>query len=238
MTVQPARLRRVVGDWARPRLDALVCSPIAGLERFGSESPWVVCTRLLNRDSIVYSAGVGKDISFEKELVKRFGLTIELFDPSPTGVATMERDGSIDGIRFHALGIAGRSGVRGFRPPVNPAEGSFSLGTEKSPTKFACTTVRKWMRQCGHERLDLIKMDIEGFEYEVLDDVLSLSPLPQQICVEFHPISRLGRLQVANAILRVKRIGYRLVNKCRGDCTFVRLSAPAAKRAKDGGERG
>src|SRR5690348_626270 len=50
---------------------------------------WTFCPDGLGPESIVYSGGVGKDISFEHALVKTFGCAVHLLDPSPTGIATM-----------------------------------------------------------------------------------------------------------------------------------------------------
>ena len=38
----------------------------------------------------------------------------------------------------------------------------------------------------GHDSIDLLKIDIEGFEYEVLEDCLEDRIPIKQICVEFH----------------------------------------------------
>ena len=38
----------------------------------------------------------------------------------------------------------------------------------------------------GHDRIDLLKMDIEGAEYEVLEGLLDCPVLPEQLLVEFH----------------------------------------------------
>ncbi|GIS18490.1 MAG: hypothetical protein CM15mP120_04060 [Pseudomonadota bacterium] len=42
------------------------------------------------------------------------------------------------------------------------------------------------MRDLGHDHLDVLKMDIEGAEYAVLDDMLQSNILPDQLLVEFH----------------------------------------------------
>jgi hypothetical protein len=63
----------------------------------------------------------------------------------------------------------------------------------------------------GQSRVDLLKMDIEGAEYGVIDD-LALQPLlPRQLLVEFHhrfPSIGIGRTRAAVATLR--SLGYRL----------------------------
>ena len=44
---------------------------------------WPVCTGWLQPDAVVYSVGVGDDISFDRDLIARFGVTIHAFDPTP-----------------------------------------------------------------------------------------------------------------------------------------------------------
>jgi hypothetical protein len=52
-------------------------------------------SRFVNNASVVYSGGVGKDISFELELAKQFTPFIYLYDPSPTGIETIKNMGSL-----------------------------------------------------------------------------------------------------------------------------------------------
>ena len=78
------------------------------------------------------------------------------------------------------------------------------------------------MKERGHTRIDLLKMDIEGFEYEIIEDVLRNSIDIRQICVEFHHFFKnIGFLDTARAILNLKRSGYSLIYKTRFDYTFL-----------------
>ncbi len=42
------------------------------------------------------------------------------------------------------------------------------------------------MKQLGHEEIDILKMDIEGAEYGVIEDIIKKSIFPRQILIEFH----------------------------------------------------
>src|SRR5437899_12167977 len=44
---------------------------------------WYVCPQDLSASSVVYSMGVGEDISFYLDLIQRFGLQVHAFDPTP-----------------------------------------------------------------------------------------------------------------------------------------------------------
>ena len=50
--------------------------------RIGVLSQWTIVTRGLHSDAVIYSGGVGEDITFEQELIRRFGVKIHIFDPS------------------------------------------------------------------------------------------------------------------------------------------------------------
>jgi len=173
----------------------------------------------------VYSAGVGRDISFEKALVSRFGVDIELFDPSPTGIETMSlEENKVPNIHFFPIGLAAKRMEREFTPPQDKSEGSYRRKIAgDGGVVFPCADLRHLMRERGHLRIDLLKMDIEGFEYEIIEDVLRNSIDIRQICVEFHHFfENIGVLDTARAILDLIRSGYSLIYKTRFDYTFLR----------------
>src|SRR5690606_32780713 len=49
----------------------------------GLRGGWTVHPDVLSKDSIVYAFGVGSNIEWDKEMVRRFGLTLHAFDPTP-----------------------------------------------------------------------------------------------------------------------------------------------------------
>lgn len=188
-------------------------------------SSWNILTSYLDKNSIIYSAGVGRDISFEKALVSRYKVNIELFDPSPTGIATMGlEENKIPNIHFTPIGIAGKSNVARFSPPENELEGSFTLALKRDFfVEFQCKDVSCLMKERGHLYIDLLKIDIEGFEYEVIDDIIKRSIDIRQICVEFHHfINRVKIYKTLKAIASLKAAGYMMIYKKRFDFTFYR----------------
>src|SRR6266853_1553668 len=50
---------------------------------------WTISPTGLGPKSVVYCGGLGSEITFEHDLVRRFGCQIVLYDPSPTGLKTM-----------------------------------------------------------------------------------------------------------------------------------------------------
>jgi hypothetical protein len=53
-----------------------------------------------------------------------------------------------------------------------------------------CTSLAREMGINQHDRIDLLKIDIGGFEYEVQERYLAEQIPIKQICVEFHDFSR------------------------------------------------
>ena len=85
---------------------------------------------------------------------------------------------------------------------------------EGSSASVECPVMRvgSIMRMLGHDRIDVLKMDIEGAEYDVLADILSANLHIGQILVEFHhrfTSGGLKRTRDVTAVLRGR--GYRLV---------------------------
>jgi FkbM family methyltransferase len=210
---------------------ALFLRAARGTVTLGGSSHWTICPDFLTGDSVVYSAGVGHDVSFEKALAERFGCTVHLFDPSPTGAGTMSKvENRHARLIYRQCGLAEFDRSLSFSPPASQGEGSWSMtvaeGTEGVAT-FECLSLPTLMQQLGRAHIDLLKMDIEGFEYGVLAQICSKRIRVKQICVEFHHANLPGiaRAQTIKSILALHRAGYRLIHRENWDHTFVLASA-------------
>ena len=199
--------------------------PLATLCAPGSICPWTICPAGLNARSVVYSAGVGSDITFEHELVKQFGCEIVLLDPSPTGVRTMSLpENRIASFHFFAEALAARDGELRMAPP-KPGEDSWFPREDPSATlTVPCTNLGSLMGRNGHKHIDLLKLDIEGSEYEVIDDLLDRRIPVRQVCVEFHHgiLPGIRRRQSIRAMFRFLRRGYKMISQQGANHTFIR----------------
>lgn len=204
----------------------LVSSRHASLATHGTVCPWTFDDQKLTAKSNVLCAGAGNDISFEKSvlaLVER----VVLLDPSPTGIATVHHESLPPAkLDFHPIGLAGHDGELAFAEPADATEGSYRAAGEGTKSiRFPCERLSTAMAAQGWNHIDLLKMDIEGCEYDVLDDVLTEHLDVRQICVEFHhgPKFARGRMDTVRAILNLRRAGYRLVHRHHWDHTFIRI---------------
>jgi FkbM family methyltransferase len=202
--------------------------PLIELGNRSTGCAWTFCSEGLAADSIVYSAGVGKDITFEHALVKQFGCRVFLFDPSPTGVETMAlAENKIPQFSFSPTGLDGKCGVLKFSPPGCAEEGSWSMQRKDTATlEVPCKDISTLLQLNGHDHIDLLKIDIEGCEYEVIEDLVKRRLPIRQLLVEFHHdnshLPGIKRRDTIRAILRMCRGGYHLICQDGSNHTFVR----------------
>ncbi|HET6568292.1 MAG TPA: FkbM family methyltransferase, partial [Rhodothermales bacterium] len=177
---------------------------------------WTLQSGTLNPDSIVYSFGVGTDISFDLSLIRQYGLTVHAFDPTSRSLAWIHGQKLPAGFLFHPVGLAGFDGVARFRPPDNPAFVSYSLTESNAAEQVVEAPVKRLstlMRELGHDHIDLLKMDIEGAEYDALRDLLHQEAQVDQILVEFHHrFPSIGVEATKEALAMLNRHGYRIIS--------------------------
>lgn len=201
-------------------------------ERFGSDyGGWDIVVQNLNSNSVVYSFGVGEDASFDIGLIERYGLVIHAFDPTPKSIEWVKRQGFSNNFAMHNYGIAAIDGNILFNPPDNPDHVSHTILDRPSTKARAISVpVKKLitiMQELGHAHIDIIKMDIEGAEYDVIEDIYKSNIRPEQILVEFHHrFPGIGIKKTKEAVDRIKSMGYGLfsVSATNEEYCFIRRS--------------
>lgn len=227
-------LRRFRGERrARPRPRTLLSRPQAVM--LGSEyGGYIVDESRLGPDSVVYSVGIGEDASFDFSLIERCGTTVHAFDPTPRSIAWVEAQSGPQQFFFHPWGVAGYDGVARFTPPVDPTHVSHTVLSREAasgpPIEVEVRRLRTVMRELGHERLDVLKMDIEGAEYEVIEDLLASAIPVDQLLLEFHhhlPGVALERTEAA--IDALEAAGYRIfgMRESGRELSFIRVEPVA-----------
>lgn len=178
---------------------------------------WNVVPESIRPDSVVYSFGVGEDASFDIGMIDKFGVKIHAFDPTPKSIEWVKRQGFPAGFLMHEYGIASFDGNVRFNPPENADQVSHTLldkpSTEARAIVVPVKRLTTIMKELGHNKIDILKMDIEGAEYDVVDDLLKSEIRPQQLLVEFHHrFPNVGAEKSKDAIRKLKSSGYRLVS--------------------------
>jgi len=206
----------------RNSFDSLYSRALPDKVTLGVLSQWTIATRTVHQNAIIYSGGVGEDISFEQELVRRYGVKIHVFDPSPVATNTIET-ANLDALVFKPVGLAASSTAKF---SVGGGTGAGTWLKAGSGQSLACTNIASEMAVNGHDFIDLLKIDIEGFEYEVLEGCLAEQLSIKQLCVEFHDFfPEISRAKTTNMIRALQSRGFHLIHRHRHDHTFLHQSA-------------
>ena len=106
------------------------------------------------------------------------GLLIEAFEPSPPVVSRLRRNLTLNPalaarIRLHEIALCDRVGVVDFFPSAESRNGGLgnlmlSANTEKTPVRVSAHTGDALIAADKARAPDVVKIDVEGFEYEVL----------------------------------------------------------------------
>ena len=187
------------------------------LARHGSDAgEWWVCPDGLGAGCVAYSLGIGTDITFDLSLIEAYGLTVHAFDPTPGALAFVRGQKVPAGFVCHPIGVGGHDGTATFFPPENPNHISHTLierrETSASAIQVEIRRLSTIMRDLDHQRIDVLKMDIEGAEYDVLDEILERGLPIRQILVEFHHrFPGVGVERTRRAVHALNSAGYRIV---------------------------
>lgn len=186
---------------------------------------WNICPEGLGPKSIIYSGGLGTDVTFEHDLVRRFGCDLVLYDPSPFGIQTMSLpENKIPQFHFFPVALTNRTGKLSMAAPPPGEYSYFPRNDNTGNIEVDCTNLQTLMQKNGHTHIDLLKLDIEGSEYEVIDDLLKRRIPVRQIAVEYHHgvLPGFTRRQTIVSILKLLARGYKLLDQSGNNHTFLR----------------
>jgi FkbM family methyltransferase len=175
---------------------------------------WTFHPSGLNERSVVYSFGVGLDISFDLALIENYGMPVYAFDPTPRSIEWVKTQTLPENFIFSEFGIADYDGVSEFSIPDDENFVSGRIGEEnpnKKKIKVNVKRLQSIMQLYGHDKIDLLKMDIEGAEYDVIADILDSGIIIKQCLVEFHHrFEDIGIKRTREAVKKLNLAGYKI----------------------------
>ena len=175
---------------------------------------WTILPDLLDPSSLVYSFGVCEDISFDLALIERCGVTVHAFDPTPRSLDWVAAQETPTAFHLHPLGVADFDGAARFERPADERHVSLRLTVDRvsgDALELPVARLQSILDRVGHPVPALLKMDVEGAEYAVLDDLVRSGLRPRQLLVEFH--HHLPGFEVSDtrgAVERLRGAGYRV----------------------------
>ena|SRR3989344_455032 len=223
------------------------------LERLGTEyGGWVVPIDLLNENSICYSVGAGEDISFDCLLAERFGCNVYIFDPTPRAITHFEelkksvlsgqrmninrskdlfykiQKADLEKLKYYSYGIWKNDSIEKFYAPKRKEWVSHAIINSQKTIEYfeaQCKKVSTVMKELDHQKIDLLKFDVEGAEHEIINSVLEDKVPIKILCVEFDEINFNNLRSFFNIRQSIKKLagnGFELINVDDSNYMFIR----------------
>lgn len=175
---------------------------------------WPVVEGSISKESVIYSFGVGTDISFDLSIIKMYGAKVKAFDPTPRCLDWVKQQDLPKDFKFYSIGLSDRHGVLEFSAPTRSDFVSYTTGDSGSSEGKLLLPVRalhEIMSDLGDSHIDYLKMDIEGSEYLVIPDILSRKIFPKFLSIEFHHnMFGFSAKQTRNSIQMLEEHGFKI----------------------------
>ena len=182
--------RRLVRSAARRDRFWPIRAKVRTIELGSFAAAWRVVPELCTPRLPCLAFGVGTDISFELALCAKTGCKVHLFDPTPRSVKWISQQLLPAQVTFQDVGIAAHDGTAVFAAPADPTHVSYyRAGSQASNTETVSGSVLRLqsiMAGLAIHDVSLLKLDVEGSEYEVIHDICQCAPQLRQVAIEFH----------------------------------------------------
>ena len=192
-------------------------SPIKNVVHIGSKNHgYFLPENFFNSSSICYCVGAGEDISFDTELVVNYNCNVVILDPAPEGIQHFNlltdkinsneilsighenslfnyriTKAQLSKIKYIEKGVWDANTVIKFYEPTIENYASHSIKLFHESGKFIEVPVDRLsniMKSLGHTTIDLLKLEIEGAEYTVIETIVEDHLDIKAILVEYDEV--------------------------------------------------
>ena len=216
--LRPDKFRRALRRrWFEWRMTKLPRVPVDGMADVGTAyGGYLLPTQHIGREWLCYCVGAGADISFERELIRRWDARVRSFEAVPHYVEHLQ-DQAADEPRLtlEQAALAGSDEplrMQVSHVAVSQSASAAGLYESDNYIEVPGRTLQSLMAEHGDSKLDLLKVDLEGLEYELLP-TLDLNSLGVRVlCAQLHHTATVRHAKRLVGLL--KTVGYDLIG-CR-----------------------
>jgi len=160
-------------------------------EKLGNKSEgWWIASDYMRLGGVVFSFGLGEDISFDLAIMSKYNSKVYGFDPTPKALRYVKSLNIEENFILKEYAVADKNGHLMFNLPENEnhVSGSFAdINSTNTITVEAkrLITILEELKLTSSD-IDILKMDIEGAEYDVIEDMIASKIFPKQVLIEYH----------------------------------------------------
>lgn len=185
---------------------------------------WHICVpsgRSLYK-SIVYSVGIGSNIDFDLQMINEYNSEVHGWDPTHFAVHTVKKTNPPPAFTFHRFGLGKSDGiVEVFSPNQTTSfrEASAQVGKriQEEWVEIPVLSFESMLRINKHSKIDILKIDIEGAEFDVIKDWYDrgYNLNADQILLEFHERFYNNTSIRNDSIIHMDKLGFSIVHKTK-----------------------
>ena len=226
------------------------------MEKLGTEyGGWYVPTNMtLNENSIIYSGGVGEDMSFDILLTSKYNCNIFLIDPTKKALKHFDevklyynkgqtftgniqhdyykhiKDSKPNLEHFYYInkGLWDCKTELKFYKQTNENYVSQTLIENMYSSNYDIVevdSIKNIMKENNHSKIDLLKLDIEGAEIKVLDQMFNDNIFPTYLLIEFDLLLKdkdIDNITIQLIERMITKENYKLLVNDNLNITFIR----------------
>ena len=156
----------------------------------------------------VISAGISSNIDFEKYIFKKNKFqNFICIDPTTLGENTIKESGINCTFLLGAL-FNSNGKIKIFKPP-NKNDNNYSISNLFSSKTFEYINsynIKSICEKYNIKKIDILKLDVEGVAYEILQDCILNNILPNQICFEMERPLLKNQIKYFMSLIKFKKL--------------------------------
>ena len=182
----------------------------------------------INDDSIIFDLGSHKG-EFIDDMLRNCNHTIYSYEANPNLYSHLiNKYNDMSNINIYNIGIRNKQGISKFNISPSSVASSF-YGNLKNKIDVKTNTLDNEVRRLNINKIDLLKIDVEGCEYEILTSLdEEILDIIQQIVVEMHTCSHsdiINRKSIKNIDKKLFKAGFVPINNLYNkdqQCVYIR----------------